>query len=300
MRYLLAPGITLMNRLRYAYKFGLISLIFLLPIAVLFGLFVMESSNGIVFAEKEQKGAAYLMPLKGLVENTQQHRGMMAGLLGGDASFASKAEEKRKQIEDASALVDAADSRYGEELGTSAQWKSVKDQWQGLRGNVLNLNPKQSFAAHTALISNILALMTKVADSSNIMLDPDLDSSYVGEALVNRLPAMSEALGQARALGSGAAARGGATAEERARLAALQNGIQESLAAVEHGMEMGGSRNPALQKKNQRGHGEYQEFGECIHRHNGAGTDQCRKIYHRPERLFRPSHGSDRAGVQVL
>ena len=249
MRYLLTPGISLMNRLRYAYKFGLISLIFLLPISVLIVLFVVESSNGITFAEKEQKGAAYLMPLKGLIENTQQHRGMMAGLLNGDASFASKAEEKRKQIEEASKLVDEADSRYGQELGTTAQWKSVKDEWQGLRGKVLNLTPKESFAAHTALIGKIIDLMVRVADSSNLTLDPDLDTMYIGDALVNRLPAMSETLGQSRALGSAAATHGAATSEERVRLAVLQSGMQDSLAGVEHGIEMAGSANSVLQKK---------------------------------------------------
>ncbi len=249
MQYLLAPGAALMNRLRYAYKFGLISLVFVLPIAVLISLFVMETNEGISFAQKEQKGASYLMPLKGLIENTQQHRGMAAALLGGDASFSGKAEGKRKQIDEAVVLVDAADSQYGQELATSAQWKHIKDEWQGLRGKVLNLTQKESGAAHTALIAKMLALMTQVADSSNLTLDPDLDSYYLGDALVNRLPAMSEALGQSRALGSAAAVHGGATADERMRLAVLQNGIRDSLDAVEHGIKMAGSGNPVLQRK---------------------------------------------------
>jgi len=249
MRYLMAVGIMLMNRLQYAYKFGLISLIFLLPIAVLITLFVNETRAGIAFAEKEQMGAAYLLPLKGLIENTQQHRGMVAALLGGDASFAAKIEEKRQQIEAASVLLDSTDSRYGQVLATSAAWKIIKAEWQDLRGRSLGLAPKESFVAHTELIGKMLTLMTQVADASNLTLDPDLDSYYLGDALVNRLPAMSETLGQARALGSAAAARGAAGVDERVRLAVLQNGLRESLAAVEHGIKMAGSGNAVLQNK---------------------------------------------------
>ncbi len=249
MKYIMAAGIALMSRLRYAYKFGLISLIFLLPISVLITLFVNETSAGISFAQKEQKGAAYLLPLKGLIENTQQHRGMVAAWLGGDATFAVKIEDKRKQIEEATALLDSADNRYGQELSTSTEWKVIKGEWQELRGRSLSLTPKESFVAHTALIGKMLSLMTQVADASNLTLDPDLDSYYLGDALVNRLPAMSEEIGQARALGAAAAARGEASVDERVRLAVLQNGLRESLAAVEHGIKMAGSGNPALQKK---------------------------------------------------
>ena len=76
MRTLLAPGVALMNRLKYAYKFGLISLIFLAPIVVLVYFMVSDVSDGIAFAEKERTGVAYLVPLRQVLENVQQHRGM--------------------------------------------------------------------------------------------------------------------------------------------------------------------------------------------------------------------------------
>jgi len=249
MRYFLAPGIMFMNKLRYAYKFGLVSLFFVLPIAVLIVLFVMESNAGISFAQKEQKGASYLLPIKSLIGNTQQHRGMMAGLLSGDPSFASKTEAKRKEIEQAAAQVDAIDKRYGQELGTSAQWKSIKDEWQSLRSRLQGITPKESLTAHTALIGHMLDLLIQIADSSNITLDPNIDSYYIADALVNRLTAMSETLGQARAVGSAAAAHGSASINERVRLAVLQNDIRSALAAVAHGVEAAGSSNPELKNK---------------------------------------------------
>ena len=249
MRSLLLPGIALLGRMKYAGKFGLISLIFAVPIAVLIYLLVSEVNSSIAFAEKERAGVAYLMPLRGVLENFQQHRGMAAGLLGGDASFAEKLAAKQKQLESLLAAVDAVDERHGQAFNTSVEWKAIRDDWQGLRGRVQGMQSKESFAAHTALIAKLTALMTTVADQSNLTLDPDLDTYYVMDALVTRLPALSESLGQARALGSGIAARAVITPEERARIAVQQSVIQETAKAVAHDIEVAGGANPELVRR---------------------------------------------------
>jgi methyl-accepting chemotaxis protein len=250
MDVLLAPGMALMGRLKYARKFGLISLIFMLPIALLTYFFINEVNSGIRFAEKEQHGVAYLVPLKEVLSDMQQHRGMAAAMLNGDASFVSKLEAKQKHLQEQAARVDGVNGRHGEELGVSAQWKAIKTEWEGLRGRVANLSPKDSFAEHTALIAKVTALMVAVADGSNLTLDPDLDSYYLMDAIVTRLPAMSETLGQARAVGSGAAAKGGEPAVEvRIRLSVMENGINELLSAVEHSIQTAGSASPELGKR---------------------------------------------------
>jgi methyl-accepting chemotaxis protein len=66
------------------------------------------------------------------------------------------------------------------------------------------------------------------------------------DAVVTRLPAMSELLGQARAIGSGVATRGTATPAERANLAMLEGGIKDALEAVDHGLEVASNTNAKL------------------------------------------------------
>ena len=63
----------------------------------------------------------------------------------------------------------------------------------------MKLTPKESAGQHTEFISDILALVSFVGDSSNLILDPDIDSYYLMNTLVNTLPNLSEDLGQARA-----------------------------------------------------------------------------------------------------
>jgi methyl-accepting chemotaxis protein len=243
----MSPGIALMMRLKYAWKFSLISLIFMLPILLLSYFFIAEVNGGIRFAEKEQHGVAYLLPLKEVLADMQQHRGMAAAMLNGDASFAGKLEAKQKHLQEQSNLVDAIDAQYGEELGVAAQWLAIKSEWRTLHGKFSGFTPKESFAAHTAVIGKVTALMMAVADGSNLTLDPDIDSYYLMDAVVTRLPAMSETLGQARAVGTGAAARGGEPAiDERIRLSVMENGIRELLSSVEHSIETAGKANPEM------------------------------------------------------
>ena len=249
MRLVFALGMGLMNRMRYGYKFGLISLIFVLPITVLIYFLVTEVNAGIAFAQKERTGVAYLQPLRKVLEGVQQHRGMSAALLGGDASFAEKVADKGKELEALFAEIDANDARYGKELETTAQWNAFKSAWQGLRGNLRGMTPAESFEAHTAAAGKAIALMTQVADASNLTLDPDTDSYYVMDAVVVRLPALSETLGKARATGSGAAAKGNLAVDDRIRLSVLQSGIRESLEALAHTTTMVGKTNPDLNQR---------------------------------------------------
>lgn len=162
MEYVLSPGIALISRLKYAWKFGLISLIFMLPIVLLAYFFITEINDGIRFSEKEQHGLAYLTPLKEVLSDMQQHRGMAAAMLNGDASFAAKLEAKQKHLQEQMARVDAEDAEHGEEFGSAAQWKAIKGDWEALRGRVAGLTPKESFSAHTGLIAKVTALMTTI------------------------------------------------------------------------------------------------------------------------------------------
>src|SRR3989338_5941261 len=248
MQMILAPGMAFISRLGYAYKFILISLTFLTPIAVMFYFLVSETSSGIAFAQKEKTGVQYVIPLREVMEDLQQHRGMAAGLLGGDDSFSAKLDAKEKELADNIAKTDAVDAQLGRGLNSTDKWKAVKNRWDVLRGKNRSMTLKESFREHTDLISDVTALMSHVADSSNLTLDPNLDSYYVMDAIITRLPAMSELLGQARAMGSGLSARGSATPEERASLAVLQGGIVDAVNAGERGLDVAANSNAGLRR----------------------------------------------------
>ncbi|MBW8370286.1 MAG: methyl-accepting chemotaxis protein, partial [Thiobacillus sp.] len=252
MEAIFSPGMALMGRLKYAYKFGLTSLIFAIPLAVLFALLIGEINDSIAFANKERNGVEYLAPVRQVLEGMQQHRGMAGALLSGDQSFSEKLSAKANDVGVAMDKVQGMGEKFGGEFKTLAAWQAIQGEWKTLQGQVRGLSPAESFRQHTALIAKVTAFMTQIADASNLTLDPDLDSYYVMDALVTRLPSMTEKLGQARAMGAGISARKTITVAERAGMSVMENSVRELLEAAQHGLDVAGSANAALKQKIQR------------------------------------------------
>jgi methyl-accepting chemotaxis protein len=110
------------------------------------------------------------------------------------------------------------------------------------------MEPGENIKAHTALIASLLNLMGHVADNSEITLDPSLDSYYLGDALVKGLPNLTENMGQARALGSQAAAAGKLSPEAFTRLSVLAENIKNFNDALRKGLDSAFAFNPELGK----------------------------------------------------
>jgi len=182
MNRFLAIGIRLMNRLRYPQKFALITCLFAVPLALLFYLWLVQIAARIDFTRQELAGLQYIVALRQLLEPLQRTQAL--GVLAAadrPASSAALAQE-RERIATGAEAVDRADRQLGGQLRTDASWSS-------LRARVAdNGAPPEPFVGET------LRLIAQVGDSSNLILDPELDSYYLMDAVVLRLPVLSEQL----------------------------------------------------------------------------------------------------------
>src|SRR5262245_14111064 len=86
---LVSPCEQLMQRLRLALKFAIISTAFLIPLAVAVYGVVSYADDNIEFARQEQLGVAYVEPLNDLLAAMNQARGGGSEL---DAAFARVAQ----------------------------------------------------------------------------------------------------------------------------------------------------------------------------------------------------------------
>lgn len=249
MYAIISPGVTFMGRLKYRSKFLLISFIFLIPLIGLTWMLTSEMNASIRSATAERQGVEYLKPARQLLEAMQQHRGMAAAFLSGDAGFRDKLAAKQADIEKIMVLLTQVDERYGQQFGTTSTLQSLKQHWGLLAGQVKGLTPKDSFVQHTALIEEITSLMVQTADGSALTLDPVIDSYYVMDALVSKLPSIAESLGQVRGLGAGVASKKLVTAEERARLAGLEGTVRSALGAAQHGLSAAWSVNGEIKQR---------------------------------------------------
>jgi PAS domain S-box-containing protein len=251
-----APAVALMNRLGYRRKFALISLLFALPLALFLFFMVSESHTWIAFAEKERHGVEYNRHLRGLFDALEEHRGMTVAYASGDAALAAPLRRTQLEIGVAITSIDRVDRELGGELRTREKWQALRARWLGLKDDVLSRPPREGFDAQTALIADVLALVTHVGDTSNLIIDPELDSYYLMDTLITRLLRVVEDLGHARALGAGIATRRTATVEERIQLPALVGETRAAVSAMDRGLRVAFDVNPKLRPRLQGALGE--------------------------------------------
>jgi len=227
----------------------LISIAFITPLVFTSYFLVSEQLIAMKFSKNELTGVEYIVPVRRLIQHFPEHRGMTNAYLSGNKSFRPKILAKRKQLAEDIRLIDEVDQRLGSQLGTTTQWNKIKSTWSRLETGAFNGPAKEVFARHTQLIAEVLDLVKNISDSSNLTLDPELDSFYIKEALVTLLPQVVENLGQARGMASGLAVRQSVSPQESIKLTSLISTVQKNVNDLKRGMQVLGQANRGLSNK---------------------------------------------------
>jgi serine phosphatase RsbU (regulator of sigma subunit) len=183
------PAITLMNRLKYLQKFSLISCIFVLPLSLLMYLLITEIQTRSDFAEKEMYGNAYLRPLRQLWSDIPKLQ-----LASNDNSQQASEEVKRLQLKINNQIESLAtiDKKLNAELETTDKFNTLKQAWSELQNQQDSNIDKNT--AYQSIRQQVNDLKIHVGDKSNLILDPDIDSYYLMDATLLKLPEMQQAL----------------------------------------------------------------------------------------------------------
>jgi methyl-accepting chemotaxis protein len=237
MKAMFTPAMFLMDRLKYPIKFILIFAVIMIPMVVLSSIVINTINEEIAFLGNERIGLSYIKVVRKPIEHMQQHRGMTAAYLNGAAEFKARIMAKRQDVDKYLAELVKVDQELGKRMKTGNMVSQVQEQWNAIKANSMNMKAGEAIKAHSKMIGDLLSLMSTVADSSEITLDPKLDSYYMGSALVSGLPNMIENMGQARAVGSGVAANGSFTPKTYTRLSVLVNNINQHFGVLRAGMD---------------------------------------------------------------
>ncbi len=218
------------RQLRLAQKFILLGLLALVMAALPTGLYFRSTAPVIANAELENSGIAPLLALQDVVRLTQQHRGLSAGMLAGNAKLEARRPETRDALTKAIAALDER-LLAGAAPHLVSQWTERKQHWLALEQAVAQrqLKPAESTARHTALVAELLALNNNVMDDHGLSQDTTADGSALIKAAFVNAPALAERLGQLRAQGTGFLANNSLPPESRATLIAVKDRTQELL-----------------------------------------------------------------------
>ena len=200
---------SLLSRLSLLQKFAVLALVGLFVAAWPTYLHVRDALRTIDHARMEASGAAPLTALSKVVQAMQIHRGLSAGMLGGDAVLAARRPGAGERVTQA---MEAATARLaGARIPAEQQaaWQQARQTWQQLEAKVAQkqLQQAQSTAQHTALITSIMRISDELLHFYGLQVETEVGPHALIQAALVSTPMLGEKLGILRAQGSGFLAR---------------------------------------------------------------------------------------------
>lgn len=252
------PAVVLMNRLIYPQKFLLIGLLLLLPLLLVLSQYLAQVNKDINFATDEQTGIVYIRPLSDFLKSIQEHMALSVAFINGATDYQSQLETQETKVEEAIRAVDSVDREFGQDLGVRGTWQALKDEWTGLKAQVVSLPVNQVIPAYGTLIQNTLKLVNEVGNNSQLVLDPQIDSFYMMDMVITKLPQISDFFSQIKAFGLGVTGRKFLDTENKTVMNGLAGLVNNNLDGMTTGFDYAAEANSGLKARMESTIGEYQ------------------------------------------
>lgn len=237
MKRIFNLGIKAINRMKYTKKFMLIGGVTLIPLMVLCALFIEIINADIARNRKQMNGLAYINETTKLIKNVQEHRGLLLMAYNGNTSVMSEVEAKEKEIDENVAALEKVNSQYSKYFSASEQYEKIMSELEKVPFNKGKQSAQEMKAIHTNLINELIALNGAIAEYSNLSLQMSLEKYYLSRSVVYELPNIAENIALARGMGSGVAAKGTISEDEKTDLAYLSKSALNNLNSAMRGIE---------------------------------------------------------------
>ncbi len=148
---------------------------------------IQEKQIAIGFVRKELLGAQYLEAL----------RGVYAVILAGDASVSQGATQKQASVDAAVNALANAEAEIGASLHTAGLAENLATAVRELAAAGPG-SEKRKLTVEALTRARDLA--SRIGDESNLALDPDLDSYYLQNIVVKKVPTLLSQMGELQSL----------------------------------------------------------------------------------------------------
>ncbi len=229
-----------LKSIRISRKLLLISLMFIAPMGCM--LYFMTSNinqSYLAFAEKELAGNEFQRPLEELLDGVGRHQLVVQRISSGESALEAQLAPLQQQIDRAFETLDGVDLRHGTKLeftpeGLSKRQRetarpgTVKRKWQELKNRASTLTAADSAKLHASLTGDLRTMITHAGDSSNLILDPDLDSYYLMDVTLLALPQTQQRIADILLVAEPILKRKSSTPAERVQFAVFAAQLQEA------------------------------------------------------------------------
>lgn len=239
-----SPAIHLLNRLSFPQKFALISFFFALPLGLVFYFLNVRIQSQIRMAQLEIQGVDYLTPLNAIHDQLPQAMSLANAYLQKQAFAVEHYPTRQTEMDGLMDMVEEVDKALGVPLQTTKRLRILHSSWDDLKTQLAKLTPEISDDQFQKLINDTEEMMSWVGDQSTLILDPDLDSYYLMDAILLKLPESASIVSRTRKL-VGSRTESGLSESDFNELLAQAGLLRFNLNKLERGLSVAFANNPS-------------------------------------------------------
>jgi len=202
---LLYSGIQLMYKLRYPQKFALISIVFIIPLAILMWNELTLQEQYIQQARLKLIGIQHIKETNQLLEAIAEHRGMSNAHLSDPEIFSTTLRAKSEQVDRLFAVNTTMDRLHAASIKVPNEWPGILARWNKIKSSPTNA--LDSWRLHTEIIALIHKHLRSVGKQTMLSYDPDPIVHNRLALQLEVMPNILDQIGQLRGLGAGFMAR---------------------------------------------------------------------------------------------
>jgi methyl-accepting chemotaxis protein len=193
---------SLLRRLHFPTKLGLIGCIVMIPVLVVAFFLVQRQNVDLDFTQTELRGLSLLRPAMRVVALVQQHRSQTQMLLSGDAASKADLDKTRQDL-----TVAISDTQSALKLANlpslNPDWSDLVQRLNALPAATQQVAAPASFTLHTDVVRDLRHFVYSVGEFSGLLYEPQASAYLLMDAVVSRTIPMAELLGQLGAAGTG-------------------------------------------------------------------------------------------------
>ena len=212
-----------LTQLRLAQKFTLLGLLTLAMVAFPSALYLKQTITDVRQAHRQAEGVPVLMALNMVIQHTQVHRGLSAGVLSGNEGMQQRRVTAKEAVNQA--LGNAAAILVQNDAPVQEQQRLQKWQttWQALEQAVASnkVEVADSFARHTDLIAELMMINEELLVAYRLQSNEDPANVALLQAALVQAPQLTEGVGQMRAMGTGFLTQAFLSVDDRGAFRAL-------------------------------------------------------------------------------
>lgn len=229
-------------------KFLLLGLLAALAVTVPAALYWRAAAKEVEFTHTEAAGTPAMRSLYTAIRVTQEHRGLSAGALAGNAQARQARPAKAQEVDQAMQAVAAvlADAEGAETL--RARWQELATRWQQLASDLSAGTPSgaESFRRHTAIVTAQRSVLDGALSAYGWSLDPEAPTYFTMLATAGDGVLLTERLGQLRAIGTRMLTQQTLSIDDRRQTGALVALAADSLERVRNSLHKAMAADPTF------------------------------------------------------